>query len=516
LAVIEEFKGKKVFMGMWSRPVVNLNSKTLVNEYDFPDKDPVSIEMPGFQTLSLTAERPAPRLNVIPVRSTASSSTHGYAIGNTFGRNLMRAKDETLLLGGCGDLRNLLKSVAGSPSGSKTIVMNDISCNVMARNMIILTMIEDGVDIIEIVAVWANHALTQKQHQIVFSICSRFLEGAWPAWLWTDSLAELTECFRAWAACTMSLDDLLASRRLGMDTVTSLLLSKRATGSGFDLELESYLHSGSLVTPDQDQNCPNLTFLQGSTLQYQEYFTSSIFRAVLLPHSKRKSLVDSLLETLGVQFHAVGKEFKQQNLKVCVSVGNLVELLSGVNVEFQQPNTLDRFSTESFDSIDLSNVADYTSLPCLLTLSCPWLATNGVLYSQSMRHNGNAKTYVNDAIGGMSLEVFQELLQLDLVSCTQDSQETITTTWSKCSRTETFVSPALLIFELRKASNKTEFSGKPGNSLKRMPTFTFWSKFLYIWSPSYFDFFSTAILVAPVRIRFYSGQFSIPTPNADC
>lgn len=141
-------------------------------------------------------------------------SSQYYAIGNTAGYNVAAGLPSDIqhvkvLLAGCGDIMNLLATVAGlqaadvgplgcSDSSSSmgdthvrqqqqrklSFVLNDGNISMLARDAVMLHMIaEQQASPEAVLAVWANHALTDKQHALVLNSCRALAEQPWPAWL---------------------------------------------------------------------------------------------------------------------------------------------------------------------------------------------------------------------------------------------------------------------------------------------------------------------------------------------
>lgn len=239
------------------------------------------------------------------------------------------------------------------------VVLNDGNISMLARNAVMLHMLaEQRAPADAVLAVWANHALTDTQHQLMLDTCRAIAEGAWPAWLSaatnlagvnsnsnaatsaSEAEAAVRDACRAWASCTMSLQQLLQERDANLGnavvvgcaadrsnafirqsaielSLSAVAAATNTTTSGssssstkvskrLQKEITDYINTGSLQLPEGDSaegssssssaaqkkkqqqqrvaalSKPNLTLLTAE-LQYSVYFSSSVFRAVQLP-----------------------------------------------------------------------------------------------------------------------------------------------------------------------------------------------------------------------------------------
>jgi hypothetical protein len=306
-----------------------------------------------------------------------------YAIGNTRGYDvtgglLLAAADAQhaadvppaadasgsirILLAGCGDVRNLLATAAamqppaagGSSnelgSSSKHVscrfVLNDGNISMLARDAVMLHMVAAlNAPPEAVLAVWANHALSDAHWQLLQHSCKALAEEPWPSWLTASSTLggtasstvdhlvqqqqqqsssanaavsggsagnaaeqEVRAVCASWASCSTSLSELLQMRDIlnssadAFRTAVQLSLSAVSSSSSssstskgsaaVQKEVQSYIKEGSLPAAfssgsssnvkQQQQTRANPTFLLGRTLQYTVYFSSSIYRAVKL------------------------------------------------------------------------------------------------------------------------------------------------------------------------------------------------------------------------------------------
>jgi hypothetical protein len=394
-----------------------------------------------------------------------------------------------LLLAGCGDIRNLLATVAGlhaldtgssDDSSSNTgvtrtqqlqqrrlsFVLNDGNISMLARDAVMLHMIaEQQASAEAVLAVWANHALTDEQHALVLASCRALAEQPWPAWLSAactlqpnlfdrshntmqqqqqqqhndiqggkqsedgdDSLQSskvnnttavsggsaaeraVRAACAAWCSCTLSLKELLQEREdrktsaktrqyavelsltaaaaAAHDAANSSNSSSSSSSVKVSKKLQKditqYIQTGSLQQGTGAskvlQNKPNLTLLKAPELQYAVYFSSSIFRAVALPHGTAPAsaavAAELLLATVGPQVAAAAAALQQGRLDVVLVPGEILTVAT--KRPAPQPDALAPTHTGaaaaeagdtrgaatcasvSFDYIDTSNVSDYT------------------------------------------------------------------------------------------------------------------------------------------------------------
>ena len=365
-----------------------------------------------------------------------------YAIGNTKGYNILNnvsfpkdIQELSIMLGACGDPRNLIATISsGSFQCALSFVVNDGNVAILARNAVILHMISQDEDAEHILAVWANHALTEAQHESMMNSIAHLANNKWPGWMSAsaelgvdsgDSLSEgsIRDVLRSWQSCTIRLSDILDQRLLRTKPLKDNLcdLHRKALGqklySRYQEEIKIYIETGTLLKPQakvSNYNSLNVTMLL-SELQYRVYFSSSIFRAIALPENKNeRSAYNLLLKTLSFQMSRVSKAIKNGKIRITWAPGDIILGLTdtqGVN----------------FDVIDCSNVADYVSLPCLLVSATQRLkkAPHATLKLESMvvypkSHVKAIASFIEYATG-CSLDVFESVLQVKLLSDSQQS-----------------------------------------------------------------------------------------------
>ncbi|GBG86594.1 hypothetical protein CBR_g41659 [Chara braunii] len=394
-----------------------------------------------------------------------------YAIGNTFGYDLTAPSDgfgspttrhqsaaamtaggeevggvgdgvaqRRLLFAACGDIRNLLATarsvefrVAASRretarSGGTHYVLNDGNVSMLARSAVLIHMAAElGATADVVLAVWANHGLTDLQAAMLSRSLSLLAVQPWPTWLSAASSldpdapadaraeASLRAVFRAWADCTMSLSELLEVRNALLLGVVdhAIDLSIAATGGRFRQDVSAYLRTGS-IDRQRSSSCgssspgsssrrsrrrsgrssdapsssepltsANVTLLLAPALQYTVYFSSSIFRAVPLDAACSTAL-EGLLTWITPGITCLASALRSGTASLQLVPGDILDLMtsprevtSGTHSRSPcQPlhNGHHDDCNYLYDFIDCSNVADYVSVPALLQAAAPFLA----------------------------------------------------------------------------------------------------------------------------------------------
>ncbi|GLC40177.1 HSP70/90 co-chaperone [Pleodorina starrii] len=195
----------------------------------------------------------------LPVHAWSPTAHEFYAIGNTFGYDVTgggaaaaggTAADVLIrvLLGACGDIRNLLATAhavrqranpadadpaaaAAAAAGRRhrrlEFTLNDGNLAMLARNAVMLYMAAElGAPAGAVLAVWANHGLSPSQEEFLSHSLTALATEPWPAWLaasdWLEdpapppaaaaaaaaAEAALRAAFAAWSSCTLRLADL--------------------------------------------------------------------------------------------------------------------------------------------------------------------------------------------------------------------------------------------------------------------------------------------------------------------
>ncbi|PNH12438.1 hypothetical protein TSOC_000697, partial [Tetrabaena socialis] len=446
---------------------------------------------PGGGTAQLRRWKPAPALlqrtclNVAHF-AWAPTAHEFYAIGNTLGVDVSGGRlgvgadagglrAARVLLGACGDIRNLLPTAhaaaaAAGPGGPTRLAftLNDGNLSMLARNAVLLHMAADAsVPPDAVLAVWACHALSAPHAELLGRSLRALASEPWPAWLAAapglegatagaeagagkgaaEAEAGLRGVLRAWAGCGLSVADVLAQRDamqgglpIRAQAVELSMAGVRASlgaGGAEQLrgEVAEYVRRGSLRPEEAALSATNPTFLLGRELQYTVYFSSSIFRAVPLgPGGTARA---RLLSTLGPQLEAVGRALRGGAATVTLVPGDILAAMTSAPsaaagaAAAASADASDGAAAGSpaaaacrFDFIDCSNVADYVSLPALVQAAAPllaagpharlWLESIVSFRSEQLRQPGLTPRGFAGGQLGVSLPAFEELLGVSL------------------------------------------------------------------------------------------------------
>jgi len=362
------------------------------------------------------------------------------AIGNTKGYNILEnvcipknVQELSILIGACGDPRNLIATISsGSFQCALSFVMNDGNVAILARNAVILHMISQDEDAEHILAVWANHALTEYQHASMMNSIVHLANNPWPGWMSAstqlgvnsgDSSSEesIRDVLQMWLCCTLRLSDILDKRSLRTKPLKDDLCELHRKALGQELyyryqdEIKIYIETGTLLQPQANLttlNALNVTMLLSEVL-YRVNFSSSIFLAVELPENENESSAYSLLlKNLSFQMCEISKVIKSGKVKITWAPGGIILGLTNSQ-------------GANFDVIDYSNVPDYVSLPSLLVSATQRLkkVPHATLNIESMvvypkSHTKPAEAFI-EYVTGCSLDVFESVLQIKLLSDSQ-------------------------------------------------------------------------------------------------
>jgi len=369
-----------------------------------------------------------------------------YAIGNTKGYNLTsgsKLPPETsslnILLGASGDIRNLL-STATSVSFDYAIhfILNDGNIAMLARNAVLLQMVyADDCPTDHVLAVWANHELTDAEAKSMKAALSKLANFPWPEWLSASDVLDrnkdsdnsnstedsLRSLFQSWLSCDLPCKSILKERRSNLDALfkarTGIIeLTKDAVGTALFLkhqkEINAYIEEGSLMPKGRKKTQLtklNVTLLLPE-LQYAVYFSSSIFRAVALNEQVNGgSIYAILLQTVEKMLKRLSTALHLKRCNVTLVPSDILNVLTNMR------------GRECFDFIDCSNVADYVSVPALVQAAVPCLrhADHARLFLESLvmfKNNSaiwkSSRSFV-EAMFGAPLQEIEHLLGIELI-----------------------------------------------------------------------------------------------------
>lgn len=461
----KQLLGKMI--GAWSRPVTAQNNKIFVGKRN-PESGVNSL-LPSVPSLeSLAAKEVAEHEGMTKAKKVGAQSSSSprnlyalartyrqmcrgftkvpeyYAVGNTSGYDLSLGQTlnaeagskVNVFLGACGDIRNLLKTVycmrqRGLDAHVRIrIVLNDASMSILARDIVLLSVISRGASVVDIVALWANHAITVAQRALLESVLDE-LRSSLPGWLTfpveaeLQISAELAEIFSAWRDCTMPMQELLDLHKQNVTLNTSVFesavkLAEDAVGHNpFNKEIREHIQSGNVCKTINSMTSANPLMLEAPTLQYLLYWSSSIYRAIqidaVIKASRHEELHGVLLRTLTPQIEAVAETLKGGTLRVAIIPGDILDALLFGGCQRILSQLAQSSDDQFFDFVDLSNVADYVSLPAVVQAALPLLkvVSHARVHIQSMqwRNLGLADptAFLSHSVG-MDLKTYQELL----------------------------------------------------------------------------------------------------------
>ena len=536
-------------LGLWSMPVINHNNQIFVSKKgiskrrdstsDFlPPKTPTLEELAA-RDISSTIAHPIHSVDACTpdfalartsrcVCQDLSKTPLFYAVGNTFGYDLSMGQNLgadkpneeltiRILLGACGDIRNLLKTISSlqpppSPVGTVQIrvhvILNDQNVAILARNVLLLYLIADRTSVIDVVAIWANHALTSAQRKLLDNALMTLAESL-PEWLVLPAEpscnlgVELMEAFAAWRDCTMSLKELLNLRYESVTSNTDYLESAvtlvgNAVGHNrFEKQIRRHITSGNVGNTTKESQSANPTLLEAPSLQYLLYWSSSIYRAIKLDVSSSThsnvELSELLHQAIRPQLEVVFESFERGSLEVGVMAGDVLEgmLFGGFLRLLRQMDGHDLQSSSSlFDFIDLTNVADYVSMPAVVQAAVPLLKVvkHATIHAQSMQwlspsmrfNSKEPLAFLRSAVG-MDLKTYQELLGITVQAQVVGSSNNLVlqTQWKwelSAASTGTWLTGAMVLVEIMSAaklhctSNRVQYitNGKIGGEAQNM------------------------------------------------
>ncbi|KAI9088784.1 hypothetical protein DFS34DRAFT_598193 [Phlyctochytrium arcticum] len=470
-AVVEEMfdqtaiknQGQVKLLGYWSKPVVEVDSQRFADVKNLPTLAELASRFPLEGTLR--PQQASTMSSMVDLQLTHRNVTseydpYYYAIGNTFGEDLSIGvdfskllkdecgKDRTsirILLAACGDIRNLLKTSESLLKKEQQLelrfVLNDVSISILARDILLLQLIANGCADADIVAVWANHELTEGQRDLIDQACKTFCE----------------DCFSAYASCTVPMNK-LRKLRSGREILRekSMRLSLDALGessSAVQKEVKDYITTGNLLSLATNGKV-NPTLFEAPLMRYDLYWSSSIFRAVKLdePARKGESLYYRLLRTLGVQFAALREGLNNGHVEVNILPGDIISALLAGIPEFEHAKGGAVAHAKAFDLVDCSNVMDYVSLPAiLLGLKCVMTNPNGCIHSQGMQimrdnESKDPSAVVRMAVG-LSVDVFEQSAGLYLLDTSISNH--LSMKWKPFDdKSERWLTPAYLLADL--------------------------------------------------------------------
>eukprot|EP01061_Rhynchopus_euleeides_P019687 TRINITY_DN322_c0_g2_i1.p1 TRINITY_DN322_c0_g2~~TRINITY_DN322_c0_g2_i1.p1 ORF type:complete len:1811 (+),score=378.79 TRINITY_DN322_c0_g2_i1:232-5664(+) len=281
-----------------------------------------------------------------------------YAMGTTKGIQVVGRPAEAggawcnVLLGACGDIRNVLSSMASehTEEGRFHFVLNDNQPAILARDLVLLNIIVTQTDSKYCLSVWGDHFLTEKCTQVVSDVITQLLEGSAPVCGDMDDAtkAAVFAVLEVWKAIKPAPSDMHREQNVRDQAVA--LSVEASTGIEYRV-VQQYFQSGFLNTGSKLQGhfakTPNVTLFPHGT-QYSMYPTCSIFRAVPSPS------IAALQRTVEAQCKSLRDAFNEKRFKVTAVCMDLLSYFSSTDTKFT--------------FADVSNLIDYSSLPAVFIL----------------------------------------------------------------------------------------------------------------------------------------------------
>ena len=442
--------------GMWSKPAIfRDNIYFSSNDSDqLPSVDELALRIPGGPCvkpktavgMKMTEDLCRISWTDRSVFPWSCSSQFYYPIGNSVGLNLLdkfiHDGEDTLhiFFGACGDIRNLIATAAAIPDAvSKTIIaLNDENLTMLARNVVLLYLsVNSSPDVV--LAVWANHGLTEFQGEELFKALSILASSTeyWPEWLLvasgrSESYSEcLIEIFEAWLGSKLSLTEILKKRHSFMgeeDLSTAIDISVAITGPCYRKDIEHYMKTGSLPSTEKiPLVTANVTMMLAPTMQYAVYSTTSIFRVVEWPKSTKGSkgfIIGEAEKVISAalypQILCTAKLLSDQKVIIRLVPGDIVSLLANQSSDLVAPNNI------PYDFMDCTNVVDYVGLATIAQLCAPLLKKTSksrlsfesmVTFKNWSKTAGeNGHEFLSHLLLGLPLPCFEQLTGLRVVS----------------------------------------------------------------------------------------------------
>lgn len=428
-------------------------------------------------------------------------------VRDTFGNDLSLGQDLSaipvvsdaqrtirILMGACSDIRNLLKtlfSLQQHPHLLVQIVFNDWNLAILARTIVLLSLIEQGTSAADVLAIWANDALTSSQREHLDRILEK-LASSLPEWLvclrerGTNLAAELLEVFAAWRDSSISLEELddLHAECITEDRKDMVVDFVRGSIGNIHADNHSKQHiSTTIGKRTKAMKSANLLFLEAPSLKYTLHWASSICSAINLEESDSAGSSSSWSSATGLEspgpeglyelltrtitpdeINAVAVMFKQRALHVGVINGNILDgMLHGgcLRLLHKLNRHPSRTAPPLFDFIDLRNTADYLSMPAVVQAGLTLLKVekHAILHVESFTWGMTFDTrqplqFIKCSIG-MELDTYKELLgvsvQAQVVGSSRLPLLQTQWTWDLDGNQEARLSGAMVLLEMMMA-----------------------------------------------------------------
>eukprot|EP00775_Hariotina_reticulata_P005368 gene5368-5603_t len=383
-----------------------------------------------------------------------------------------------VLLAGCGDLRNLFATVAavmpapGShPSGGSSsissdgaiaqpsqmqFVLNDGNLAMLARDAAMLHMVVELAAPPEVVlAVWANHALSEEQHELLLKSCTALAEMPWPAWLsagsWLDGSfvqqqhqqqqqgKERTEPLQGVHRPTSTANSMEAAAEgahslgVNVDSAEQSIRDICAAWAGTSMSLAQLMElRDQYSSADAFQSAVELSLaaVESSVI---ERSLSTATTAEIRSYIRRGRDILVLATTANAVGPSMTADAQKGDDQAEGAQPDITRSSLDTSAARDLNTALAVRSAALYDYIDTSNVSDYTSLPALLQ-ACSLLLKpepharlrleSIVAHQRSNSHSSNSSRvispdqYVERCLGGIDPGKYMSLLGLKFLGGT--------------------------------------------------------------------------------------------------
>jgi len=370
-----------------------------------------------------------------------------YAIGNTFGKNAIQQNlsdfDDNatiqVLLAGVGDIRNCMETISEwwpKKKGEQNLVvtMNDISGSILVRNVLLLEMIAAGCQPETIANIWGSFALSKENKNVLSSFLANMSEISvdQPQWL------TMPDCFQkeyydtlcSWSQCMTSLADVVDFRKSEMHIANSIEKTEKALqGQGISLtaadkkHIGKYISTGSLCGGSE----LNSTLLEAPSLKNTLCYSSSIYRAICFGPLQQPGVYRNLISYLSQKFQILQEALSSGCVRIRLIKANIFDLRWE-----REREIIGQALVPKFDSIDMSNLGDYTEMLNCLILAAFLLADGGWVSLQTIRFKPGMDelTFVKEyCFCNMDFETINHATGLYMMSSEKSMAGHLNTSW---------------------------------------------------------------------------------------
>eukprot|EP00397_Hematodinium_sp_SG-2012_P004117 GEMP01004128.1.p1 GENE.GEMP01004128.1~~GEMP01004128.1.p1 ORF type:complete len:1266 (-),score=264.43 GEMP01004128.1:461-4258(-) len=434
--VVESVKPNRAH-GIWSKPAVIHEKRTLTNADEVPTMESLRTAVDTFETMPPIQPYAAPSLSAVsgnPARwcSFMQTDPHYYPIGNTFGFDVLQHcapyHTHTAVFLACGDIRNVAETLAGwwdrhaEDNAHVELTMNDASVSILARNVVLLELFARDVAPAIVRNVWGAATWDAATYRVFKDALAHAREP------WLECDADIEAVMRAWANVTLRPKHVVEAMPYFTQARTEIMdLTCLAVGKTHRKEVEKYLSTLSFDAGSTMHANP--TLLDGEGLKPSMYPTSSLFRAVGPLHAPRNMLGSALLRCIASYVHRCGAALRSGRVHIHVVHGDAFDFP-------RRPRA---------DAVEMSNLADYTGFANVLLLGA---RCGNRIFAQSMHRKYELavitaqEQFFVDCFG-ISSAAFSDLVGLERTRADVCSCGILWTEWVRAPRSTHAVPRAL-------------------------------------------------------------------------